>query len=177
MIQKASKSQQDNHTAALPPSSRQRRQVDSLTLEVQQVLLLLQELSPEDTKPERILSYTQACAVLLLEQLSIAALSVGSHTKASQLKPFTGVFFEILLGYHALLVHSQRTHQLQLIHIEYFLTTHPMPVISRSQKYGKGLQNCFSDRETNNYCSFLPHTLSSPFLEKQLKKLKHIFHC
>lgn len=38
-------------------------------------------------------------------------------------------------------------------------------------------KNCFSDGITNSYCSFLPHTHNCSFLEKQLKKLKHIFHC
>lgn len=104
--------------------------------DVQQVLLLSRELFPWGCQAEEKLEPApkpacRSCASLPLQgQLSVP----GPTFKSSPWKPFTGAFFDILLGYHALLVHSQRTHQLQLIPSESFLTTHLMPVISRSHR-------------------------------------------
>lgn len=56
------------------------------------------------------------------------------HIQILSMKAFHRCIFGILLSYHALLVHSQRAHQLQLSLSKTFLNIHLMRVISRSHR-------------------------------------------
>lgn len=63
-----------------------------------------------------------------------AAPSPRPHIQILSMKAFHRCIFGIFLVYHALLVHSQKTHQLQRSPSKTFLNIHFMRVISRSHR-------------------------------------------
>lgn len=85
----------------------------------------------------------------------------GPTFKSSHSKPFTGASFDILLGYQALLVHSQRIYQLQLIPSKSFFPTPPHACHQQitQENREKGYKAAVLLGQTNNYCSFFPQVI------------------